>query len=87
MAIEYKVAADKKQEDNDVWDQEMQSKTNVYKTIIEALEYQMGKLRQGSTEKKGLEDESKGTASKQNYLNSLSQSSMELISIGWDSET
>ena len=82
MAIEYKVAADEKQEDNDVWDQEMQSKTNVYKTIIEALEYQMGKLRQGSTEKKGLEDESKGTASEQNCLNSLSQNSMELISIG-----
>ena len=56
-AIENKVAADKNQEDIDVWDQEMQSKTQVYETIIKTLEYQMGKVRQGSTENQELEDE------------------------------
>ena len=35
----------------------MQSKTHVCETIIETLEYQMEKLRQGSAEKQGLEDE------------------------------
>ena len=35
----------------------MQSKTHVYETIIEMLEHQMGKLRQGSMEKQGPEDE------------------------------
>ena len=55
--IEHKVAADENQEDNDVWDQEMQSKAHVYETIIETLGYQMRKLRQGGTEKQGLEDE------------------------------
>ena len=56
-AMEHKVAANENQEDIDVWDQEMQSKTHVYETIIETLEYQMGKLRQESAEKQGLEDE------------------------------
>ena len=44
-AIEHKVEADKKQKDIDVWDQEMQSKTHVYETIIERLEYRIGKTR------------------------------------------
>ena len=35
--IEQKVAADEKQEDIDVWDQETQSKTHVYEKIIETL--------------------------------------------------
>ena len=35
----------------------MQSKTQVYKTIIETLEYQMGKFKQGSTEKWEVEDQ------------------------------
>ena len=56
-AIEHKIPADKHQKDIDVWDQEMQSKTHVYETIIEMLEHQMGKLRQGSMEKQGPEDE------------------------------
>ena len=43
--IEHKVAADENQEDIDVWDQEMQSRTYVYETIIETLEYQMGKIK------------------------------------------
>ena len=55
--IENKVAAEENQEGTDVWDQEMQSKTHVYKTIIGALEQQVGKLRQRSTKKQGLEDE------------------------------
>ena len=45
MDIEHKVAADENQEDIDVWDQEMQSRTYVYETIIETLEYQMGKIK------------------------------------------
>ena len=48
---------DEKQEDIDVWDQEMQSKTHVYETIIETLEYHLEKLRQGSTVKQELDDE------------------------------
>ena len=56
-AIEHKVAADEKQEDIDDWDQEVLSKTHVYETIIKTLEYQMRKLRQGSTEKHRAEDE------------------------------
>ena len=55
--IENKVAAEENQEDNDVWDQEMQSKTHVCKTIIGTLEQQVGKLRQRSTKKQRLEDE------------------------------
>ena len=56
-AIEHNVAAEEKQEDIDDWDEEILSKTYVYETIIKTLEYQMGKLRQGSTEKHRLEDE------------------------------
>ena len=55
--IEYKVAADENQEDVDVWDQEMQNKTQVCETFIETLKYQMGKFRQGSREKQEVEDE------------------------------
>ena len=55
--IENKVAAEENQEDTDVWDQEMQSKTDVCKTIIGTLEKQVGKLRQRSTKKQRLEDE------------------------------
>ena len=56
MAIEHKVVACEKQEDIDVWDQEIQSKTYEYNTIIETLEYQIEKLRQESTEKQELGD-------------------------------
>ena len=38
-AMENKVAVNENQEDIDVWDQEMQSKTHVYEMIIETLEY------------------------------------------------
>ena len=72
-AIEHKVAADGKQEDIDVWDQERQSKTHVYETIIETPEYQMRKLRQGSTEKQVLEDElitkAKGQQRSEKFIN------------------
>ena len=54
---EHKVAADENQENIDVWDQEMQNKTQVCETFIETLEYQMGKFRQGSREKQEVEDE------------------------------
>lgn len=57
MAIEHKVVACEKQEDIDVWDQEIQSETYVYNTIIETLEYQIEKLRRESTEKQELGDE------------------------------
>lgn len=56
MAIEHKVVACEKQEDIDVWDQEIQSETYVYNTIIETLEYQIEKLRRESTEKQKLGD-------------------------------
>ena len=56
MAIEHKVVACEKQEDIDVWDQEIQSETYVYNTIIETLEYQIEKLRRESTEKQELGD-------------------------------
>lgn len=35
---EHKVAADEKQEGTDVWDLNMQNKTNLYKTTMETLE-------------------------------------------------
>ena len=35
---EHKVAADEKQESTDVWDLNMQNKTNLYKTTMETLE-------------------------------------------------
>lgn len=56
MAIEHKVVACEKQEDIDVWDQEIQSETYVYNTIIETLEYQIEKLRRESTKKQELGD-------------------------------
>ena len=77
----------------------MQSKTQVYETIIETLEYQLEKLSQGSTEKQGLEDElitkqreSKGVGSSSTIKTKLPKfvimkSSMELISTGSDSGT